>query len=104
MFLLMIGIMHPLREFRGRLWIKLSKTSVHRCLLNIVRIVAFGTYPPSLLATGSPHTGSLTMDTISPVTVYLAVTLSAKLLRLVKADFVIAVINQFISVRPAMAI
>ena len=104
MFLLMICISHPLRQLRCRLRIKLSEASVYRSLLHIMWVVTFGTYPPSLLAAGCPHPYPLTVDPVSPVTVDLAVTLSAELLWLVKADFIITVVDQFISVCPAMAI
>ena len=104
MLLLMVGIMHPLWKFRGRLRIKLSEASIYRRLLDIVRIVAFGTYPPSLLATGCPHTCPLAVYAISPVAVDLAVALSTKFLWLVKADFIAAVVYQFVPVCPAVAI
>ena len=104
MLLLMIGVMHSLGKLWGRLRIKLSKPPVYRCLLNIVRIVAFCAYPPSLLAACYPHTCPLAVYAVSPVAVDLPVALSTELLGLIKADLIVHMVIEFVTVCTAMTL
>ena len=94
-----VGVVHTLWKFRGRLR---SKRLEGR--LNVVRIMAFGTYKPAFLLTLIPIAYTLAVYAVTPVAKNLPMTLSAKLLRLIKGYLRSTMVYEFIPVGTAMTI
>lgn len=100
----MIGVIHALGQFRGRLWWNFRKATIALALLHIMRVMAFGTDKPALFTRTGPFTDTLAMDTIAPVPVYLAMTLAAQLLRLIKIEQLIVVADKLVTCLGTMTI
>jgi hypothetical protein len=69
-----------------------------------MRIMAFGAYPPSLLAACSPRSYTFPVHTSAPVNISIAVATAAQFLWLVEANQVSLAINQIVALRRAVAI
>jgi len=62
-----------------------------------VRIVAFGTNEPALLAGCGPLANSLAVNAVAPAAIDLPMALAAELLRLIEIDQVAGVIDEFVT-------
>ncbi len=100
----MIGILQTLWQFRGRLGYKLLETPISGALLHIMWIMAFGTNEPALLAITGPFTNAFAVDTLAPVPIDGAMTLTTQLLRLIKTNLATEIINKFVTLFSIMAI
>ncbi len=73
----MVRIGHALWKDRGWFRMKLGEAGFSVALLHIVRIVALGTNPPAFLSAFLPQTYALAVNAIAPVTIDLAMALTA---------------------------
>ncbi len=73
-------------------------------VLDIVRIVALGADKPALGAVTGPFTDPFAMDAFPPVPIDFSVAFSAQHLRLVEADRIVAMIDQFVALFGMMAV
>src|SRR3970040_2144190 len=83
---LVIGARQALRQHGRALGLEWGKPVVPGARLNVMRIMAFGTHEPALLAVARPFADALAVDAVTPVPVDRAMALAAQLLRLIEAD------------------
>jgi hypothetical protein len=72
--------------------------------LNSMRIMAFGAYPPSLLAARSPGSYAFPVYASPPVNISIAMATAAQFLRLVKTYRIPLTIKQMVAARCAVTI
>ncbi len=94
---LMISIVHTLGQDGSGFRMQLGKTTISAALLHIVWVVTFGTDKPAFFAIGGPLAYAFTVHTATPVPIGGAVAFAAEFLRLVKADFIAKIVDQFIA-------
>src|SRR3989338_7860092 len=104
MHALVISVLHPLGELRRQFRLDLDESPVSGTVLNVVRIMAFGADEPALFARTGPFADALAVNTVSPVTQFVAVTFAAQLLRLIKADRIAKVVHQLVALGRVVAI
>ena len=104
MHALVIHVFHPLGKLGRRFRFDLDKSPVSCAVLNIVRVVAFGADKPAFFARAGPFADSFTVNTIPPIAQFVAVTLAAQPLRLIKADRIAKVVHQLVALGRVVAI
>ena len=88
---------HAFRKYGRPFRLMLGKSAVAAALLDVMRIMAFGTDEPAFLAGAGPFAYALAMDTVAPIAKNIAVAFAAQDLRLIVTDRIAEVIDQLVA-------
>ncbi len=82
----------------------LGKSAVAAALLDVMRIMAFGTDEPAFLAGAGPFADALAMDAVAPIAKDIAVAFATQYLRLIVTDRIAEVVDQLVTLGAIVAV